>query len=169
VIEYDLASQLQLFRTLGRSVKSAALAVKRAAVSVKDELVDHWPIGAVVGTGLIAFAIVRRRRRRPSALEGGRSRKARVRSTVAAVFDQVVIALGKAGVARDAALTPRELARRMTQRAEPGAAQLGELVELYYAAEWGGRRDPAAEDRAAVLAGEIRDALDAARSARRRA
>jgi len=55
----------------------------------------------------------------------------------------------------------------MTERAAPGAAQVGELVELYYAAEWGGRRDPAAEDRALALAREIRDAIEAARRAKR--
>jgi hypothetical protein len=90
-----------------------------------------------------------------------------VRSTVAEVFDQVAKSLAKAGVVREAAITPRELATRMTERGDAGAAQVGVLVELYYAAEWGGRRDPAAEDRALALAAEIRAAIDAARRARR--
>jgi len=34
-----------------------------------------------------------------------------------------------------------------------------ELTELYYAAEWGGRVDAAAERRAAELAGSITSAL----------
>ena len=49
-------------------------------------------------------------------------------------------------------ITPRELATRMTERADAGAALVGELVELYYAAEWGGRRDPAAAQRAIAIA-----------------
>ena len=75
--------------------------------------------------------------------------------------------LTKEGVVRDAALTPRELAARMEQRSEPGAAQVAELTELYYAAEWGQHRDPAAEDRASTLALEIREHLAAAKRARR--
>jgi hypothetical protein len=166
VIEYDLASQLELFRTVGGAIKSAALTVKAALVSAKDAALAYWPVGAGLGAGLIAFVLLRRRQRGPGMVTG-RARKTRVRSTVAEVFDQVAAALAKAGVARDAAVTPRELATRMAKRGDPGASQVGELVELYYAAEWGGRRDPQAEARAQVLAGEIRQALDAARRARR--
>ncbi|MDB4961670.1 MAG: transglutaminase domain protein [Myxococcales bacterium] len=166
VIEYDLASQLELFKTVGGAIKSAALTVKAAVVSAKDAVLAYWPIGAGLGVGLIGFLVLRRRRSGPG-METGRARRTRVRSTVAEVFDQVAAALAKAGVARDAALTPRELATRMAQRGDPGAPQVGELVELYYVAEWGGRRDPAAEVRAQILAAEIRQALDAARRARR--
>ncbi|HET9619863.1 MAG TPA: DUF4129 domain-containing protein, partial [Kofleriaceae bacterium] len=67
--------------------------------------------------------------------------------------------LARAGVPRDAAQTPRELARDLLERGEAVAPEVGELTELYYAAEWGGQRDPAAEARAAVLAGTIRAAL----------
>jgi hypothetical protein len=168
VIEYDLASQLQLFRTIGSAIKSAALTVKAGLVSAKNAAIEYWPIGAGLGVGLVGFILLRRRRQSPG-METGRTRRTRTRSTVAEVFDHVSIALAKAGVVRDAALTPRELATRMAQRRDPGAPQVGELVELYYAAEWGGRRDPAAEERALVLAREIRDALEAARRARRSA
>ena len=56
----------------------------------------------------------------------------------------------------------------MAARGDPGPAAFGELTELYYAAEWGGRRDPAAEERAGALVEQVRGALEAARRQRRR-
>lgn len=166
VIEYDLASQLELFKGIGRSIKAAAVAVKGVLVSVKDVAVEHAPIGIVVGSGVALVWILRRRRRGDPTVRT-RATRARTRSTVAEVYDQVARQLARAGVVRDPALTPRELATRMTERGDPAGPEVGELTELYYAAEWGGRRDPAAEDRAVTLAREIRDRLDAARRARR--
>jgi hypothetical protein len=55
----------------------------------------------------------------------------------------------------------------MAARGEDAAREVGELTELYYAAEWGRRRDPAAEQRAIALADEIRATLQAARRAPR--
>jgi hypothetical protein len=49
----------------------------------------------------------------------------------------------------------------MTRDGKPGAMQLAELTELYYAAEWGQRSEPAAEERAVTLASEIRAAITA--------
>lgn len=166
VIDYDLASQLELFKTIGSAIKSVALKVKAAVVSAKDAAIEYWPIGTAIGAGGVLVLLLRRRRR-SDGLVTRSARRTRARSTVAEVFDQVAKALAKAGVVRDAAVTPRELATRMTERGDPGAAQVGDLVELYYAAEWGGVRDPAAEERALVLAREIREAIDAARRARR--
>jgi hypothetical protein len=57
----------------------------------------------------------------------------------------------------------------MAERGDATAALVSELTELYYAAEWGRRRDPAAEQRAAELAHRIRDALRAALHTSRRA
>jgi hypothetical protein len=82
----------------------------------------------------------------------------RDRSEIARIYDQIVRQLAKAGIARDPATTPRELAHRADL---PAAPQVRELVDLYYAAEWGARRDTAAERRAGELADEIRSALRA--------
>jgi len=166
VIDYDLTAQIELFKTIGKAIKSTAVRAKAAVVGAKDAAIEYWPIGVAVGAGGVLVLVLRRRRRGDGLVTrvAGRSR---VRSTVAEVFDQVAKALAKAGVVRDAAVTPRELATRMTARGDPGAAHVGDLVELYYAAEWGGVRDPAAEDRALVLARQIREALEAARRSRR--
>ena len=73
----------------------------------------------------------------------------------------------RSGVPREAQVTPRELAQRMAARGDGAAQQVAELTELYYAAEWGRRTGPAAEQRAADLAREIRAMLRAARRAPR--
>jgi hypothetical protein len=70
-------------------------------------------------------------------------------------------------VPREAAVTPRELALRMADRGDAAAPQVGELTELYYAAEWGRRTGPAAAQRAVALADEIRATLRAVRHAPR--
>lgn len=168
VIEYDLSSQLALLKSIGRAIKGAAVTVKDTLLRAKDEVVEHWPITVplLLPIGWLIWRRVRRRTGAGDPLTTARARN-RTRSTVAEVYLSVAKSLAKAGVAREAGTTPRELATRMTERAEPGAAQVGELTELYYAAEWGGRRDPAAEDQAMRLAREIRAALDAAQRAKR--
>ena len=164
VIEYDLASQLDLFRSIGRAIKSAAQSVKAAAVHAKDVVVEYWYIGLGLGLG-IAVLIARRLRRSRGDFLTPRGAPRRARSTVAEIYLAVAKQLAKAGLSRDAAVTPRELADRMLERGDPGAAEVRELVDLYYAAEWGSQRDPAAEDRAGVLAQKIRAALEAKRRA----
>lgn len=161
VIEYDLVAQLSLFKDIGRAFKSAAGGVRdvmRAALS-------YWPFAAGLGAAIAGLMMLRRRQGR--AMEHGRATKAtRTRSPIAAVYDGVAKQLAKHGVRRDAGVTPRELAAQAVARGEPAAAELHELTELYYAAEWGGRRDPAAEERARQLAVAIRNALrDARKSA----
>ncbi|MEJ7604642.1 MAG: DUF4129 domain-containing protein, partial [Kofleriaceae bacterium] len=83
----------------------------------------------------------------------------RERSTVGEVYQRASKLLAKAGFPRAAAVTPRELAIRLTERGELVAAEVSELTDLYYAAEWGGRRDPVAEARATALVDLIRTRL----------
>ena len=159
VIEYDLASQLELFRSVGRALKAAALAIKAGALDIAHAAIAY---GYVAGALLVGLGIVlarRLRRRRGARPPEERRRDKRVRSTVAQIYLGLAKQLARAGHARDAATTPRELAARMTARGAPGAAEITQLVELYYAAEWGLQRDPAAEDRAEALATKIRAAL----------
>jgi transglutaminase-like putative cysteine protease len=165
VIEYDLASQLKLFKQVGGALGDGASAVKRAARWVVDMFVRGWPVLAVIGAG-VAVWLARRRRWGSGSLAAGRGRP-RARSPIAEVYDEVARALARAGVPREAAVTPRELAARMAERGDGVAREVGELTELYYAAEWGQRRDPAAEQRAVALGLAIRATLDAARRASR--
>jgi len=155
VIEYDLSSQVALFKGIGTAVKDAARTVKAALVDAKDWAVERWPIGVVLAAGGLGFVLLRRRRHGlPIATAG--PRRARTRSTVSATYDQVAKLLARHGLARDGSETPKEHARRLAERGHPVAAKVGRLTELYYEAEWGGRRDPAAEDAASALARDIR-------------
>ncbi|MGE0548899.1 MAG: DUF3488 and DUF4129 domain-containing transglutaminase family protein [Kofleriaceae bacterium] len=163
VIEYDLSLQMSLFTSVGRGLKSAAATALSVLRSVKDAAVSAWPIVLIAGGG-VAFWLWRRRRRSSDDRDLYRARP-RSRSSIAALYDQVAKALAKSGIIRDAALTPRELATTMTKRGDPAAALVGELTELYYAAEWGGRRSSEDEARATQIAAEIRRALEAARRA----
>ncbi len=165
VIEYDLASQLALFKQVGGALGDGAASVKRAARWIKDLAVRGWPVLVVIAAGACVW-LVRRRRWRRGAMTDGRGRP-RVRSPIAEVYDEVARSLARAGVPREAAVTPRELAARLAERGHSVAPEVGELTELYYAAEWGQRRDPAAEQRAVALGLAIRATLDAARRAPR--
>ena len=124
---------------------------------VKDRAAENWEISsALAGVG-IGLYVMRRRRRRsklPTATTRGKPRE---RSTVAEIYDRVAKQLAKAGFTRTSATTPRELAAKLADH--PAGRNVGELVELYYAAEWGGRRDPVVEDRATALAAAIKATL----------
>ena len=139
---------------------------KRLAIGAKDLVVVHWPwvVGLAAASGLV---LLRRRRGWRGPFTAGARTRPRDRSPIALAYDDAARALAKAGMPRDASVTPRELAAVLRERGAAAAAALAELTELYYAAEWGQRRDPAAEQRAAALAGEIRATLDAARRASR--
>ena len=163
VIEYDLSSQLALFKGIGRKLKAVALAVKAVLIAAKDWLFDRWWAIAILALGIAGFVLVRRRRSvLPLATAG--PRRSRTRSTVAQIYDAVGKQLTKHGAARDAAETPREHARRLATRGDPWAPAVAQLTDLYYAAEWGQNRDPAAEQTAASLGKQINVALRAKKS-----
>ena len=166
VIEYDLASQLSLFKRVGGALEAVATVVKGGAVRLANVVRDHGLV-AVGIAALVALGLVWRRRRRLGDMPPTFRARPRVRSPIAEIYDEVARALARSGVPREAAVTPRELALRMAARGDAAAGEVGELTELYYAAEWGHRRDPAAEQRAVALAHEIRATLQAARRAPR--
>lgn len=157
VIEYDLVAQLALFKDIGSAFKSAAAAVRDTMRAV----LAYWP--ALAGIAAAIAAVFALRRRRDRAMEHGRAAvKLRARSSIAAAYDQATKQLAKHGTRREAGVTPRELADRAVATGAPAAAELSELTELYYTAEWGGRSNPAAEARAHELAIAIRNCLRAA-------
>jgi len=112
VIEYDLTSQLSLFRQVGGVVQSAARLVKRGAIGAKDAALANGQIALGLAAAIAGVVVIRRRRRRVS-LGGPRHRpRPRPRSPIAAIYDDVARLLTRAGVPREAAVTPRELADR---------------------------------------------------------
>lgn len=151
VIEYDLVSQLALFKDIGHALQHAARVVRDGAVGV----LRWWPIAGGAAFVLAAIIYLRRRRAGPGMTAGGAARP-RTRSPIALAYEAAIRQLAKAGHGREPAVTPREHADRLTL---PLGAQVRELTELYYAAEWGGRRDPVAERRADELATAIKSEL----------
>ncbi len=166
VVEYDLVSQLQLFKSIGRALESALVAVKDAGVAVKDWALANWAIAGGLLAAIAALAVWRWRKRTPRLPRAEARERTRVRSTVAHTYDQVARMLAKAGFARAPHHTPREHASEMSSRGDPAAVHVAELTELYYVAEWGGRRDAAQETKAAALAVAVRTALDEHRKRR---
>ncbi|CAN5913048.1 hypothetical protein BH11MYX2_BH11MYX2_25540 [soil metagenome] len=159
VIEYDLSSQLELFKSIGHAVKSAALTIKDALVAAKNALLELWYLSLLAAAGIAWLLYRRYKRGRPLPLAFLRPRASRPRSTVAEHYLSLTKALAKAGYPRAPGITPRELAARLSAKSTAAGTDLAELVELYYAAEWGAVREPAAEDRAAKLVEKIRAAL----------
>jgi protein-glutamine gamma-glutamyltransferase len=155
VIDYDLSLQLDLFKDLGGAFKRGARGVRDAV----REVVRFWPIAVALAAAIVAYVLWRRRGRSHAMTGRGRTTRSRTRAQLTQIYEQVARQLARAGIPRDTATTPRELARSLLERGHPVAAEVGELTELYYAAEWGGRRDPAAERRATELAITIRTKL----------
>lgn len=151
VIEYDLVAQIGLFHRVGRKLKQGAAAARKGLAHSLDVL--PMLAGTVVGAGIVVFLVRRRRRTKE---RPGTTTSRRTRSQIAHAYDQVTKQLAKAGIVKPAAMTPRELAATLRLEIAP---HVSELTELYYAAEWGGTRDPAAEMRAIELARTIRTAL----------
>jgi hypothetical protein len=152
VIEYDLVSQIALFKDVGRAVQKAARVVR--------DVLSLWPVALGLAAAIAGIVYWRRRRTRPRQMQGPAARP-RVRSPIAESYDAAVKALAKVGHGRETATTPREHADRLARGGAPAAAEVRELAELYYAAEWGGRRDPTAERRAGELVLAIRSILRA--------
>jgi transglutaminase-like putative cysteine protease len=157
VLEYDLAQQLSLFRSIGSTLKGAASSARDALVALKRAARNNWPLGVALGAAVALVVLWRRRHAGPLlTIAGGRRRP---RPPLAALYDQATRLLAKSGVPREPALTPRELATRLTAAGHPAEGPLAELTELYYGATWGGRSDPADLRRAEALLGELRGAL----------
>jgi transglutaminase-like putative cysteine protease len=159
VIEYDLGRQLGLFRDVGGGFKRLGAWIGARWRDARRWVEDHpWPAGGLAAAvlALLGWRALRRRRRAAGAAPRARPRP---RSPVAAQYERVLHRLERRGVARAPAVTPRELAREVAARGLPYAAALGELTEIYYAAQWGGDGAPALLARAQALAAEIELAL----------
>jgi protein-glutamine gamma-glutamyltransferase len=158
VIEYDLGRQLALFKRLGGLVRGgASKLVKQRTDAIKAWLVEHRAAlaAAVAAVGLVvaALALRRRRRRQDSALLGERRMRG-PRPAPTVIYVGVLRRLARRGHRKAASQTPREHARGL--RSEPFGAELAELVELHYAAEYGGGDGGELTARARALAAAIR-------------
>jgi len=170
VIEYDLYRQLSLFRSLSSGIKRGAASVFKAGPArIKKWFAAHKR--AAIATGGAAFALLMfiaiRRRKRQVADEylGGRRRKRR--SPIALLYASACARFAKLGHKRSPSMTPREHARALVHREVPGAAELAELAEIYYGAEFGGHPEIASLDKARQLRARIGEAHKAAKAGHR--
>jgi transglutaminase-like putative cysteine protease len=164
IIEYDLDAQLAFLDSLGNIFDGrGGGSFKERWRGVRTWAAEHRVLVTAslvaLAAAIAGFVLWRRRRRGPP----GAARARRERDPVAAIYLRVLRALGRRGYARAPSLTPREHARALERDRAPGAAELAELTEIYYTAEYaGGASDPAARARAAALARAIEDAVRAA-------
>ena len=143
-------------RRAALAVQGHRPAIKTRRGRVREALIVRHAAGCSPRSPVaIAIVVILRRRRRRELDPLAPSARARPRVAFA---DRAGLrprrAAAREGRARARARASRrsELAARL---ATPFAADVRELTELYYAAEWGGRDDPAAERRA----GELADAI----------
>jgi transglutaminase-like putative cysteine protease len=136
VIEYDLARQIEIVQGVrdwsqsvgrGPSLGTWAQAHRRALVGL--------------GAALMAAAMLWSRRQ--FLVPARRARAAHAAATTA--FSRAVRALERRGFARAPGETGRELSARVSGGGDAGAPAFAELVELYYAARFGGAPVPVAE------------------------
>ena len=167
VIEYDLHQQLGFFRRIGDLLRGGGGSVAAPVRGARDWAREHRGAvaGGLFGAALLIAGILLWRRRRAGGRGGGAARR-RERDPVAVLYLGTLRRLGRRGWPRGGSVTPREHARALSRAGAPGAAELAELTELYYAAEYGGSMDAAARSRAAELAGAIAAALRASRRRR---
>lgn len=142
VIDYDLGSQLELFRSVGRGLKDAAASVsqffKRSARSVGLPLLG---VVMLLGAGVVARRWWRARQgRAPVAGEVRRRAPTAQQHEASRMYGEVVRLLARHQLHRAAAQTPREFVAVVAASNVPVAptivAPLRELTELYNRAMW---------------------------------
>ncbi len=144
VIEYDLGKQVDLFQQARRWFAPADSPTESGLLKW---LAAH-KVAIGVGVILLVAAAWWRFRARARAVARARSRSER---RALNAVERAMRALDKRGTARAPAETAAELAARAARNHDPGAEPFRELVDLYYAARFGGVAvDAAALDRLAA-------------------
>ncbi len=174
VIEYDLYSQMKLFRNFGKSVKSGAneyfkAPLKKAGSWAKKHRAKAGFLILFAGL-LIAGLSYWQRRKSTDQLLAPRAAQKR-RTPVVRHYLATLRQLARKGYRRDDATTPREFARGLQALEVPGSASMIILTELYYEAEYSevpGSSSEESAGRAAKLAAQVQSALKESKAKRRR-
>lgn len=149
VIDYDIYQQLSLFRSVGKSFSGGAKQVTAAGRWLERAAKRNWAALTAIVI-LVAGAIALRRMRKRVAPRTDAAR-ARERTELTQLYERAARRLAP----RPPSTTPRELARALVAKGSPGAVELDELTELYYAGQWGGAVDDDVLARARRLAAGI--------------
>jgi hypothetical protein len=145
VIDYDLGAQVGLMRDAFHALDQA-----RSALERPTSIPGLPPTGMLVAlllAGLLGGALIwRQRRGRP-----GEEAEAVV------AYRELLTRLGRRGVAREGAETPREFAARLAKLGRPEAPAAAELTALYERARYAGAPWGEAErNRARALLADLR-------------
>lgn len=169
VIEYDLYSQLKLFRNVSKALKRGARTYfKNPVKDLRSKTKRHQRTIAIAVLGLGAVLILlslRRRRRTEDARITGQKTYSK-RDPVTTHYLAVLRTLARRGYRRSDATTPREFATRLAGQKLAGADYLRELTELYYAVEYG-RPEASQSAQARELRERFVEALKAQKRERR--
>ena len=142
VIDYDLGSQLKLFRSVGRGLKDAAASVSQFFKrSVRSAGLPLLGVVMLVGAGVAAQRWWRARQDRIPVADQARRRAPTAQQHEASrMYGEVVRLLARHQLQRAPAQTPREfvalVATSNVPVARAVAATLRELTELYNRAMW---------------------------------
>jgi hypothetical protein len=136
VIEYDLAKQADAMSGLRHFVEQ--LTSRRWLGAWLRAHARALEIAGALVAALVILRLRPRRRARPAHLP---------RASAAALnaYQRALRALERRGHARGVAETGRELAARVERAGDPGAQPFASLVDLYYAARFGGAVVPPEE------------------------
>lgn len=157
VVDYDIYQQLSLFRSVGKKFSGGARSITAAGRAIEGFARRH--VVALIAIALLIALAIGLRRYRRAGPRAPRAPAARERTELVQLYERAARRLAQ----RPPATTPRELARELVGKGAPGAAQLDELTELYYAGQWGGAVDDAVLARARVLAAGIDQAVKQAK------
>jgi hypothetical protein len=162
VIEYDLYRQLSLFRQVGQLLRGGTGLFNNRTGGARGWMKQHKReialFVAAVSVVIAALWVWRRRRQKDVGLNPHAARR-RHRDPIAQIYRTIQTRLSKRGHRRDPATTPREHATQLLKSRAPGASELAELTEIYYAAEYGSQTSPELISRAKVLSEQIELAL----------
>jgi transglutaminase-like putative cysteine protease len=136
VIEYDLAKQTDAFSRVRRWAQGSGGPTRSFGQLLEEK---RRPAIAIAAT-LVALALLAARRRWKASEPHRRRPQAATQA-----FERAVRALERRGHGRATGETGRELAARALEAGDPGARPFADLVELYYAARFGGAPVPPAE------------------------
>ncbi len=171
IIEYDIYQQLSIFRGIGDKLRGGGRSARTMISAVGNWLREHRLAAGGAGGGLlllvVGLALWRRRRRRTGS--GGSAPRRRRRSQVGAIHARAEEELARHNHGRPPARTPREHARVLAGAGLPGAGPYAALTDLYYEVEYGGLGGDDDDDRAQVLARQIRNEWAEARRSGRAA
>ena len=134
VIEYDLAKQVSLVRSIGGAFSASSKRTARRDGKQTSAPID-WKRIVPVAAALLVFGIFwwRRRRRGDKTLAG----TAAATRPAAQIYRRMLRHLARRGLSRPQHQTPQEFCRQLQRDRMPGADAVGRLTIAYYQLRYG--------------------------------